>query len=208
MSRGPKPRHSQQPPGVVPNWSTLQCSKDSTKQCGYDHAPVTRGRMRAQFPLPHGPLGYLLFTVASSTRTSGLDTMARAATGARPNGLDTIAGAATFAKLGGLDAIASDASSSLVLGHSNASLGLVRHRVAQVMPNAMSVGATHVLVWISSGVGGRCEGGKVRGGGGGYRDLSKLRHGGILANQGIGTPHHWGTVLPAWGGLDLPLPSI
>ena len=25
------------------------------EQCGYDHAPVTRGRMRAQFPLPHGP---------------------------------------------------------------------------------------------------------------------------------------------------------
>ena len=23
--------------------------------CGYDHAPVTRGRMRTQFPLPHGP---------------------------------------------------------------------------------------------------------------------------------------------------------
>ena len=48
--------HSQQPPGVVQNWSTLQCSKQNTEQCGYDHAPVTRGRMRAQFPLPHGPL--------------------------------------------------------------------------------------------------------------------------------------------------------
>ena len=48
--------HSQQPPGVVQNWSTLQCSKQYTEQCGYDHAPVTRGRMRAQFPLPHGPL--------------------------------------------------------------------------------------------------------------------------------------------------------
>ena len=47
--------HSQQPPGVVQNWSTLQCSKQNTEQCGYDHAPVTRGRMRAQFPLPHGP---------------------------------------------------------------------------------------------------------------------------------------------------------
>ena len=46
---------SQQPPGVVQNWSTLQCSKQNTEQCGYDHAPVTRGRMRAQFPLPHGP---------------------------------------------------------------------------------------------------------------------------------------------------------
>ena len=55
MSRGPKPWHSQQPPGVVKNWSTLQCSKDNTEHCGYDHAPVTRGRMRAQFPLPHGP---------------------------------------------------------------------------------------------------------------------------------------------------------
>ena len=47
--------HSPQPPGVVQNWSTLQCSKQNTEQCGYDHAPVTRGRMRAQFPLPHGP---------------------------------------------------------------------------------------------------------------------------------------------------------
>ena len=47
--------HSQQPPGVVQNWSTLHCSKQNTEQCGYDHAPVTRGRMRAQFPLPHGP---------------------------------------------------------------------------------------------------------------------------------------------------------
>ena len=47
--------HSQQPPGVVQNWSTLQCSKQNTEQCGYDHAPVTRGRMRAQFLLPHGP---------------------------------------------------------------------------------------------------------------------------------------------------------
>ena len=55
MSRGPKPKYSQQPPGVVQNWSALQCSKKHTEQCGYDHAPVTRGRMRAQFPLPHGP---------------------------------------------------------------------------------------------------------------------------------------------------------
>ena len=47
--------HSQQPPGVVQNWSTLQCSKQNNEQCGYDHAPVTRGRMRARFPLPHGP---------------------------------------------------------------------------------------------------------------------------------------------------------
>ena len=46
--------HSQQPPGVVQNWSSLQCSKQNNEQCGYDHAPVTRGRMRAQFPLPHG----------------------------------------------------------------------------------------------------------------------------------------------------------
>ena len=48
--------HSQQPPGVVQNLSTLQCSKQNTEQCGYDHAPVTRGRMRAQYPLPHGPM--------------------------------------------------------------------------------------------------------------------------------------------------------
>ena len=51
--------HSQQPPGVVQNWSTLQCTKPNTEQCGYDHAPVTRGRMRAQFPLPHGPNAFL-----------------------------------------------------------------------------------------------------------------------------------------------------
>ena len=50
--------HSQQPPGVVQNWSTLQCSKQNTEQCGYDHAPVTRGRMRTQFPLPHGPVSF------------------------------------------------------------------------------------------------------------------------------------------------------
>ena len=42
-------------PQAVQSWSTLQCSKQNTEQCGYDHAPVTRGRMRAQFPLPHGP---------------------------------------------------------------------------------------------------------------------------------------------------------
>ena len=47
--------HSQKPPGVVQNWTTLQCSKHDIEQCGYDHAPVTRGRMRTQFPLPHGP---------------------------------------------------------------------------------------------------------------------------------------------------------
>ena len=47
--------HNQQPPGVVQNRSALQCSKQNTEQCCYDHAPVTRGRMRAQFPLPHGP---------------------------------------------------------------------------------------------------------------------------------------------------------
>ena len=46
--------HSQQSPGVVQNWSTLQRSKHDIEQCGYDHAPVTRGRMRTQFPLPHG----------------------------------------------------------------------------------------------------------------------------------------------------------
>ena len=47
--------HSQKPPGVVQNWTTLQCSKHDIEQCGYDHAPVTQGRMRTQFPLPHGP---------------------------------------------------------------------------------------------------------------------------------------------------------
>ena len=47
--------NSQQPSGVVQNWPTLQCSRHNTEQCGYDHAPVTRGRMRTQFPLPHAP---------------------------------------------------------------------------------------------------------------------------------------------------------
>ena len=47
--------HSQKRPGVVQNWTTLQCSKHDIEQCGYDHAPVTRGRMRTQFLLPHGP---------------------------------------------------------------------------------------------------------------------------------------------------------
>ena len=55
VSRGPELMHSQQPPGVVQNWTALQCSKQNTEQCGDDHAPVTRGRMRAQYPLPHGP---------------------------------------------------------------------------------------------------------------------------------------------------------
>ena len=56
--------HSQQPPGVVQNWSTLQCSKQNTEQCGYDHAPVTRGHMRAQLPLPHGHSHLSLHLVA------------------------------------------------------------------------------------------------------------------------------------------------
>ena len=30
----------------------------NTEQCGYDHAPVTRGHMRAQYPLPHGLGGF------------------------------------------------------------------------------------------------------------------------------------------------------
>ena len=66
--------HSQQPPGVVQNWSTLQCSKQNTEQCGYDHAPVTRGRMRAQFPLPHGPGSFPLDGLRGSAfrwRTAG-----------------------------------------------------------------------------------------------------------------------------------------
>ena len=34
----------------------LRCSAASKtlNNCGYDHAPVTRGRMRTQYPLPHG----------------------------------------------------------------------------------------------------------------------------------------------------------
>ena len=64
--------HSQQPPGVVQNWSTLQCSKHDTEQCGYDHAPVTRGRMRTQFPLPHGPVYGKCGDLCASGVTSGL----------------------------------------------------------------------------------------------------------------------------------------
>ena len=65
--------HSQQPPDVVQNWSTLQCSKQNTEQCGYAHAPVTRGRMRAQFPLPHGRVDHgsmscLMFGRTKATR--------------------------------------------------------------------------------------------------------------------------------------------
>ena len=35
----------------------LRCSaaRQNTELCGDDHAPVTRGRMRAQYPLPHAP---------------------------------------------------------------------------------------------------------------------------------------------------------
>ena len=35
----------------------MRCSaaRQHTELCGDDHAPVTRGRMRAQYPLPHGP---------------------------------------------------------------------------------------------------------------------------------------------------------
>ena len=67
--------HSQQPPGVVQNWSTLQCSKQYTEQCGYDHAPVTRGRMRAQFPLPHGPLLFntLSYNTLSANNSASCD---------------------------------------------------------------------------------------------------------------------------------------
>ena len=35
----------------------LRCSaaRKNTELCGDDHAPVTWGRMLAQYPLPHGP---------------------------------------------------------------------------------------------------------------------------------------------------------
>ena len=62
--------HSQQPPGVVQNWSTLQCSKHDIERCGYDHAPVTRGRMRTQFPLPHGPPPLPMFEANSQNFAS------------------------------------------------------------------------------------------------------------------------------------------
>ena len=67
--------HSQQPPDVVQNWSTLQCGKHDIEQCGYDHAPVTRGRMRTQFPLPHGPCA----STALSEHQGGLGTAERPA---------------------------------------------------------------------------------------------------------------------------------
>ena len=60
--------HGKKLPGVVQNWSTLQCSKHDIEQCGYDHAPVTRGRMRTQFPLPHGrPLALAKVTPSPCT---------------------------------------------------------------------------------------------------------------------------------------------
>ena len=34
-----------------------RAARQNTEPSGDDHAPVTRGRMRAQYPLPHGPRG-------------------------------------------------------------------------------------------------------------------------------------------------------
>ena len=80
--------HSQQPPGVVQNWSSLQCSKHNTEQCGYDHAPVTRGRMRTQFPLPHGRdhvLAYRIWEVLCKSHTAYM-TRYNARSGQEPKG--------------------------------------------------------------------------------------------------------------------------
>ena len=61
MTQRPKqPKHIQKPPGVAhvklqlaPNWSALQCK--TLNEGLDDHVPPTWGRMRAQYPLPHGP---------------------------------------------------------------------------------------------------------------------------------------------------------
>ena len=80
--------HSQQPPGVVQNWSTLQCSKQNTEQCGYDHAPVTRGRMRAQFPLPHGPVSGTQWYPHTARTLRKNNAIARTARGVAPHFLE------------------------------------------------------------------------------------------------------------------------
>ena len=50
--------HSQQPSGVVQNWSTLQCSKQNTEQCGYDHGGVCEPSFRCLMA-PGGWVGHL-----------------------------------------------------------------------------------------------------------------------------------------------------
>ena len=42
------------PPACIPPPPT-QGPRQNTELSGDDHAPVTRGRMRTQYPLPHGP---------------------------------------------------------------------------------------------------------------------------------------------------------
>ena len=59
-ARGVFMRGASVPPSPVQlEWyrTGLRCSaaRQNTELCGDDHAPVTRGRMRAQYPLPHGP---------------------------------------------------------------------------------------------------------------------------------------------------------
>ena len=51
----------------------LRCSAASKtlNNCGYDHAPVTRGRMRTQFPLPHGLLKSPPFCQAGPPKGGG-----------------------------------------------------------------------------------------------------------------------------------------
>ena len=50
-----QPKHIQKPPGVAPNCLRCSAARQNIELSGDDHAPVTRGRMRAQYPLPHGP---------------------------------------------------------------------------------------------------------------------------------------------------------
>ena len=44
------------PPSPQGAWMCCSAAEQCT-DCGDDHAPVTRGRMRAQYPLHHGPQG-------------------------------------------------------------------------------------------------------------------------------------------------------
>ena len=61
MRADPDVQMAKAKPQAAATWSgtKLVCTAvqrgKNTELCGYDHAPVTGGRMRAQYPLPHGP---------------------------------------------------------------------------------------------------------------------------------------------------------
>ena len=65
----------------VATWSgsepVLRCSaaRKNTELCGDDHVPVTRGRMRAQYPLPHAPPPAPCISYALVQATVGVGTV-------------------------------------------------------------------------------------------------------------------------------------